>query len=136
MNKKKYMTISLIAFFTLFVFSAPALAGSPRQHRLEGVAIGVGAVILGSAIVTALNQSHNAPVPQQASVEYHHHYKRPKPRPAGHWEMRKDWVPPTYKKVWNPGHYNRHGHWVAGHWMRIEVEPGHWAKRKVWVSHR
>jgi hypothetical protein len=42
------------------------------------------------------------------------------------------WVPAEYKKVWNPGHYNRRGKWRPGRWINIEVEPGHWSERRVW----
>jgi len=61
----------------------------------------------------------------------------PSPSPAirllGH---SKEWVAAEYKRVWNPGHYGRHGAWINGHWKRIEVSPGHWAKKRVWVAYR
>lgn len=54
----------------------------------------------------------------------------------GHWEMIEKWVPPTHKKVWNPGHYTRHGKWKSGRWIRIEDKPGYWTKTRVWVARR
>jgi hypothetical protein len=44
-----------IAVVSLCLASTPTWAGSKQQHRWEGVAIGVGAVIAGSALI-----SHNA----------------------------------------------------------------------------
>ncbi|MEJ2039661.1 MAG: hypothetical protein P8X55_12130 [Desulfosarcinaceae bacterium] len=130
MKKKKYIVIMITAFFTVFAFSAPALAGSPQQHRWEGVAIGIGAVLLGKALFDASQRPYAAPAPQPAVVQYHH---APRPAPSGHWEIRKQWVAPVYKKVWNPGHYNRHGRWVTGQWLQVEVESGYWVEKQVWV---
>ena len=133
MKNKKYIVITILALFTVFAFNAPALAGSPQQHRWEGVAIGVGAVLLGKALYDASHPHYAGPAPRPVAAEYHHHHRRPVPRPAGHWETRKQWVPPVYQKEWNPGHYTRHGRWVPGHWQKVEVESGHWVEQKVWV---
>ena len=57
-------------------------------------------------------------------------------RQGGHWKVRRVWVPstPNYKKVMIPGHYNRLGKGVIGHWIRIVDKPGHWTKTWVWVA--
>jgi len=137
MEKKSLFILVLIAVFT-FVFLTPqAQAGPEERYRWEGIAIGVGAAIIGSAILHNHYQSHH-----EKSVVYHkparvERHSIPKYRPrSGHWEMQKEWVPPTYKRVWNPGHYNRHGGWIPGQWMKILDQPGYWTKTKVWVRYR
>ena len=135
MNIKKQLAITILVIFTIFAFNSPTLAGSPQQHRWEGVAIGIGAVVLGKALFDACHRPYAPTAPRPAVAAYHHYYQEPAPEPAGHWETRKHWVPPVFKKVWNPGHYNRHGHWVPGRWLQVKVESGYWVKKKVWVPH-
>ncbi|WP_372678531.1 hypothetical protein [Desulfosarcina sp.] len=132
--KTKTLLISLvIAVFANALVSSSAMAGSKQRHRWEGVAIGVGAAILGHAIY----QTHKAgPQPQVVYVEPEQTYR---PHDAhkhrhGHWAWQKTWVPPTYERVWNPGHYNRKGHWVSGHWLAVETSSGHWTQERVWVA--
>jgi hypothetical protein len=132
--KTKMLLISLVtALVGSTLVASSALAGSKQRHRWEGVAIGVGAAILGHAIYQTHKTEQRQPV---AYVEpertYRHHY-RPKHR-HGHWEWQKTWVPPTYETVWNPGHYNRKGLWVSGHWMEVETSDGHWTRERVWVA--
>jgi hypothetical protein len=50
--------------------------------------------------------------------------------------VRKEWVQPTYKRVWNPGHYARRGEWIEGQWIEIVDRPGYWTEVRVWVSRR
>ena len=132
MKLKKTISIVLIAALTIFTFSAAASAGSPQSHRWEGVAIGIGAVILGKALIDSIHNNQArayGPAPQPA-------YYQPEPEPpAGHWETRRQWVPAEYKKVWNPGHYNRHNRWVQGRWIRVEAQPGYWVEKEVWIPH-
>ena len=135
MKLKKLFIGLTIAVFTIALVSSTAMAGSKQRHRWEGVAIGVGAAILGHAIY----QSHKADLyPQTVYVEpnppqrYNH---EPRHR-HGHWEWQETWVAPTYEKIWNPGHYNRKGHWVQGHWMEVQTTDGHWTKERVWVASR
>jgi len=125
-NKKIYMilTVSLVCFFLIIPSS---WAGETQRHRWEGVAIGIGAAILGNALLNQYYANH-APAPA---------YKTPPPRrPRGHWEYRKIWVPPAYEKVWNPAHYDNRGRWIPGGWIKVEKEPGHWEKEKIWVTSR
>ena len=134
MKTKKILTVLFVSIFAIFVLASSSWAGSPQSHRWEGVAIGIGAAILGKALFDAHYGSRAmAPAPQPAVIE-HHYYQAP-PEPAGHWETRKEWVPPEYKKVWNPGHYNHHGHWVKGHWIQVEAESGYWVEKEIWVPH-
>ena len=139
MNTKKRFISLVVALIGVSLLSSSALAGSKQRHRWEGVAIGVGAAILGHAIY----QKHKAyRHPQVVYIEprptYH---QRPRYAPRhhhGHWEWQKTWVPPTYEKVWNPGHYNRRGRWVPGHWIDVQTAEGHWTKERVWIvdNHR
>lgn len=55
---------------------------------------------------------------------------------CGRWEVRKVWVPPSYERVWNPGHYNRRNEWVPGAWIRVQKCGGYWTTERVWVSSR
>ncbi|QTA93707.1 hypothetical protein [Desulfonema magnum] len=144
----KKMFIAMIAIAVcVCLLTPPAWAGSKQRHRWEGVAIGIGAAILGSAIINNSQRDRsNATIPVRKDKVYRDHYapspvydcpKRPRhPHRRGHWEIRKVWVPPTYKKVWNPGHYNRRGKWVRGKWIKIENEPGYWVEDRVWTGSR
>ena len=135
MNTRKQIATSVMAIFITIAVSTPALARSPQHHRWEGVAIGIGAAILGKALFEAHRRPYAEAAPQPVVVEQNSYYAQPEPEPAGYWEIRKHWVPPVVKKVWNPGHYNRRGHWVSGHWISIEEAPGHWIEKKVWVPY-
>lgn len=132
--KKRSLIITVLVFvlsFTLMVNSA--MAGSSHHERWEGVAIGLGAAILGSALI-----HHSAGHPCQRSedcrvtVITHRDYRHE--TRGGYWEIRKEWIPPTYKEVWNPGHYSRDGEWIEGHWMKIVDRPGYWAEERIWVA--
>jgi hypothetical protein len=135
MNMKKLL-IGIAAVLTVSVLiSTPAIAGSKQRHRWEGVAIGVGAAILGHAIYQA---NKDACPPRVVYVDptpdpKYRHYQRPNHR-YGHWEWRKTWVAPTYEKVWNPGHYDRKGRWVQGHWIEVKTSDGYWTKERVRIA--
>lgn len=137
--KKRDLSILLITALLCVSFLIPsAWAGSKQKHRWEGVAIGIGATILGCALFKQYHDdtyySHHKPAVVPAPA-----YRHPPPRYSRHrgdWEMRKEWVPPTHKRVWNPGHYNRRGEWVAGQWLEIVDRPGYWTEVRVWVSRR
>jgi hypothetical protein len=126
MNKNKFF-IALFATILCVTFVTPsAWAGKKQRYRWEGVAMGLGAAILGNAIY---NNQDFGPSPSHA-------YCSPPPaRRDGHWEIRKVRVRPSYQRVWNEGHYNRSGRWVRGHWTRIVREPGYSFEKRVWVNH-
>ena len=121
----------LIMIWTIgLVFAAgPAFAGAKQHYRWEGVAIGLGAAILGHALYESAKNSSS----EHVSV-----YSRPCPPPyrQGHWEVRRVWVTPVYQKVWNPGHYNGRGTWVPGQWQMIEKNAGYWQEQEIWVAGR
>ena len=132
MKKRSLSLIVVITAITMLLTVNSAFAGGKHHERWKGIAIGVGAAILGNTI---LNNSRDY------SVREPGHGKvvvkappRPRPQYKGHWEIRDEWIPPTYKKVWNPGHYNHNGDWVEGTWIRIVNRPGYWKEKKVWVA--
>lgn len=132
MKTKKLLIVLVIAVFGMMLASSSALAGSKQRYRWEGVAIGLGTALVGHAIY----QAHRAG--QQPQVVYvepeRHRYDRGSKHRHGHWEWQKTWVPPTHEKVWNPGHYNRKGQWVSGHWIELKTNAGHWAQERVWIA--
>lgn len=135
MGKKSLFILGLITVFTLVFLTPRAQAGPEERYRWEGIAIGVGAAIVGGAILHNYNQGHDRYIgrPQPARVyspAYREHDRR------GHWEMRKEWIPPTYQRVWNPGHYDSHGQWIVAQWIRVVDQPGYWVEKKVWVRYR
>ena len=132
----KKIFISLFAAVCLLTFiSAPALAGDKQRHRWEGVAIGVGAAILGHAI---LSNAYDRSPEQVTVIHRDSHYRHcPPPRyHRGRWEVQKVWVPPVCEEIWNPGHYDRCGNWVSGRWITIEARPGYWTEKRVWRACR
>ena len=136
MNAKKYSISLVVAIISIsLITSTNALAGSKQQHRWEGVAIGVGAAILGHAIYQAARSDSHAPDVSYVDppVQRRPYHRVPK-RDHGRWELRKTWVPPVYERVWNPGHYNRHGHWVRGAWINVKKADGYWHRERVWVA--
>ncbi|MDM8522236.1 hypothetical protein QUF80_02600 [Desulfococcaceae bacterium HSG8] len=144
---KRILISSIVMVVCLSLLAPPVLAGSKQRHRWQGVAIGVGAAMLGHAIISehhrnlkAAAQERSPGYPPQRYREYSSPrvYDCPPPPPSrrGHWEFRKIWVPAKHKKVWNPGHYNRRGKWVPGKWIRIKDEAGHWVEKRVWVGYR
>ena len=132
---KKPISLVTAIVLGLMILVPQAHAGNKQRSRWEGVAIGLGAAVLGSALLGHYNRPKPAPAPAyvpppEPTYRYSHRRHR------GHWEIRKTWVAPVYERVWNPGHYNRKGRWVKGGYIRIEVEPGYWEKERVWVARR
>ena len=133
MRNTRIATIAIMAVlgFTLIVSSAEAGSRHRRhRHMLQGAAIGIGAMMIGKAIH---DQIHHRPLEARLPVE---RYSPPPRRDCGHWEVRRVWVPPTYRQVWNPGHYNRRNHWVPGRWIEMVDRPGYWDERRAWVASR
>lgn len=128
---KKAFTIALTSILCVVFITSSAFAGSKRHHRLEGVAIGIGAVLLGKAIIDSAASRHSAEVVHHQTIIYQDPLPRRQPR--GHWEIKQVWVPPVYKKIWKPGHHNRRGYWVEGRWVSRVKEHGYWKDEEVWV---
>ena len=138
---KKIAVASTAIIFLVSVCSSQALAGSKQQHRWEGVAIGLGAALVGAALLNhhstgagyAASAQVSPPQRHPSRVSGANHHRSPQ---RGHWETRNVWVDPVVERVWNPPHYNRRGHWVAGKWITVERSAGYWKNHRVWVSHR
>ncbi len=146
MKKNRFFIVLLVSLVSFGLVASPVWAGNVQRNRWEGVAIGAGAVILGKVLLDHLQHPgydnrvyhHQPPPPKYKRHKLHRpkHKYYPRARRSGHWEIRKVWVPPVYKEIWNPAHYGRRGHWVRGKWIEIEKRPGYWKKERVWVAHR
>jgi hypothetical protein len=134
MKTRSVFTITVVSLLTLALTAGSASAGRyhHRDHdRLKDVAIGVGAAILVSALINHnRDYSYREPepcyVPPPPTQEY--------VQQGGHWEIRKQWVSPIYKTVWNPAHYDERGIWVEGARIEIVDQPGYWTENRIWVS--
>ena len=145
--KKKTLFIMFISIVLAWTITAPPVrAGSPQQHLWQGVAIGVGAAIIGGSLFHHARHSghsrkhmrrHSRPAYYQTSPPQQVYVAPacPPRQPRGHWELQKTWVPSVCEKTWNPGHYNRKHRWIPGRWIRIETQPGYFRTEKVWVSY-
>ncbi len=87
---KKIIVTLLIMAFGLSLTAQPALAGSKQRYRWQGVAIGVGAAILGHSVYNSRNES-----PSCKKVAVYNH-PCPPPHRYGYWEIRKVWVEPKF----------------------------------------
>ncbi len=144
---KKGIIITTAALLCLALAAPPAGAGAKQRHRWEGVAIGVGAAILGHALIHG-HRAHRYHAPYAGGGRvivhgrgtcapppryYRSHRRAPCPPSRGHWESRRTWVPPVHEKVWNPGHFDSRHRWVPGGWVSVVKEPGYWSEERVWV---
>lgn len=136
MKKSRIVAIGIVAILGLTIIVPSTWAGSRHhrhhrnRHMIQGAAIGIGAFMLGKALH---DHARRPPLVARLPVE---RYEPPPPPQYGHWEIRRVWVPPTYQRVWNPGHYNRRQHWVPGRWIEMVDRPGFWDEQKVWVASR
>ena len=128
MKKKNLFIVVFITILCVTFLTSSAWAGEKHRYRWEGIAIGVGAVMLGHALFNQHRSRDLYPAPG------HIHRPPPHSRFYGHWEVRRAWIPPAYERVWNPGHYNHKGRWVPGRWIEVVKEPGYWSKKREWVG--
>jgi hypothetical protein len=133
---RKIITILMAAVFFLTISAPVAFAGSKQRYRWQGVAIGLGAAILGNAILNS--DRYDSPPDRVVVIDRDCRKPRYCDRDyrRGQWEIRKIWVEPVCERVWNPGHYNRHHQWVPGQYITIEKSPGYWEEKRVWVGCR
>ncbi len=131
MKKTRIIAMGIIAILGLALIAPSANAGSRHRrnrHMLQGAAIGIGALMIGKAL-----HDHARRPPLEARLPYHR-YEPPPPAYHGHWEVRQVWVPPTYRQVWNPGHYNQRNRWIPGRYIEMVDRPGYWDEKRVWVA--
>ncbi|MEA2082911.1 MAG: hypothetical protein U9O82_01470 [Thermodesulfobacteriota bacterium] len=133
MKKNKFAVIFLIPLLLVTFSATSANAGSRERHRWEGAAIGIGSLVLGGILVDRIGRQCT---PRREHVYVYLDPPQRLRKKRGHWEMRRKWVEPSYERVWNPGHYNRHGKWVYGRWIMIVDKEGYWIEEQVRVKKR
>lgn len=140
---KKTIAIFVAVCLTLALAAPAAWAGPKQRHRWEGVAIGMGAAILGGALINAhryppaCNRGGSTVIIRgETRIDPPPRYPVRRHDRRGHWETRRVWVSPAYERVWNPGHYDRGHRWVPGGWIEVVKEPGYWKEERIWVSNR
>ena len=91
MKMIKWSVIGAVAFISVCLISTSVWAGSRQQHRWEGVAIGLGAVIAGSALIDHHAYGYQSGPPVVFSFNYQENRRRPlrssayrKPHYGGH----------------------------------------------------
>lgn len=131
MKMKRLLVFAVVVTTALALLGASSAdARSPQRYRWEGVAIGIGAALIGSALLHPPYYHRPAPPP---------FYRCPPPphRPECYrWEVRRIWVPAQYDRIWIPGHYGRKGCWIPGRWEQRLIHPGHWEERRYCVRER
>lgn len=141
---KKILTITTALLVLICFSTVSAHAGSGKTHTMEGVILGAGIVILGSAIISGINRNHRPQYSEnnhreQFSASYRqkydnrHHRQFSSPGTRGYWTVKRVWADPVYGKKWNPGHYNSRGVRVNGRNQKYVVKNGYWHEEKVWV---
>jgi hypothetical protein len=133
--------ISIMTAVVVLICLSTAPAQADRKTR-EGVLLGIGAAVLGTVIYQGLKQPSGYREPQRYHVPPAYErrsqcrdMRRHVQGPAGHWEIERIWVEPVYQTRWNPGHYNRKGHWVNGRHEKFRIQDGYWQERRVWVRY-
>ena len=126
---KKFIVITIIILIILFILfgQKQSEAGSSQQYRWEGVIIGLGAAILGGAVISQHNsyyRNRHRPYPRN-------HYQPPSHHPPQHECIVPFWVPARYRYTWVDGRYDHHGNWKPGRWAKWTVRPGYWQERNI-----
>lgn len=85
MKTRNGWVITIIAIVSLGWAFTSAWAGSASQHRWEGVAMGAGAVIVGSALVQSMACGPHGGHPVAVSFNYRHVHRHP-PHYRGNWK--------------------------------------------------
>jgi hypothetical protein len=79
MKTKKILLAAITIIMGISFITTSTWAGSKQRHRWEGVAIGVGAAVVGSAIINSYARGPHAAPPVSVSVNYVEY-----DRPSGH----------------------------------------------------
>jgi hypothetical protein len=133
--------ISITTAVATFICLSTVPAHADRKTT-EGFMLGVGAVVLGTAIYQGLNHPsgyrepprYHAPPAygRRAQCRNDRRYVR---QPVVRWEIQRIWVQPVFETRWHPGQYNRKGHWLGGRHEKIKVRDGYWEERRVRGRH-
>jgi hypothetical protein len=122
---KNTWMITAIAVVSLCLASTSTWAGSKQQYRWEGVAIGVGAAIVGSALINNHLYGHHGGPSVALSFNYRETHRHP----------------PRYHGSYKRNHGDRHNHWrshVRRPQYRSPYRHGYshgYGHRKSWHSH-
>ena len=148
MRRRYFFITVVVSVLLISLFSQPVWAKNQQRYRWEGMAIGLGAALLGSAIIHDNRNSiygRYYPRPQH-HPRYDRHYPRPQHRPrhyqrygyrpCEYYDYERFWVPPTYRRAWKPGRYDQWGRRISGRWKKRMIRPGHWEERRVCRSYR
>ncbi|MBF0376444.1 MAG: hypothetical protein HQK72_03070 [Desulfamplus sp.] len=159
---KKAITLMFITIFAIAA-TVDCVEAGHRHGRgdnfVEGAIIGVGAAILGAAIISEINSPPRTNYIYVDRESRHDRYERERRhrdydrydrrenrhdrydrddrfdrRDRGYWSVERVWVPPIYRQRWNPGHYSRRGHWIPGGYDRVIIREGYWETKRIWVS--
>ena len=120
MKTTKTLIVALTAVLSLGMICTSVWAGSKQQHRWEGIAIGVGAAIVGSALINHHAYGYPSGPPVVFSFNYRENHRHPSrhrgyriPHRGGHdnrWRAH-DRGPHC------SGHGRLHGHRHHGNWQ-------------------
>ncbi len=127
MRRRNLFIAVVVSILLISLFSQPVWASSSQRHRWEGVMIGLGAAMLGGAILH--HRHHSKPAPGYI-------YLDPPPPECTYYDYEEFWIPPAYRREWKPGRYDRRGRWKPGRWKERMVRPGHWEERRICRSYR
>lgn len=125
MKLRNGLFITVIAVVGICLASNSAWAGSKQRHRWEGVAIGVGAAIIGGALIN----HHSYGYPSGPSAAYSYGYRnthRHSPRHHGAWKRYHGGRHTYCRPVTRVPHYRGHS--------RFGSNQGY-GTRRGWKSH-
>lgn len=148
MRLRNLFIIVVAGILLTSMLSQPVWAKSAQRYRWEGVAIGLGAALLGSAILhDGRNSRYDRYNPRpQHQPRYDRHYQKPRHRPwrarrygyrpCDYYDYERFWVPPVYDRFWRPGRHDPYERGVRGRWKKRMIRPGHWEERRRCRSDR
>ncbi len=134
MKMTKKLIIAVAAVLSLGLISTSVWAGSKQQHRWEGVAIGVGAAIIGSALINHHAYGYHSGPPVAFSFNYRENHRHPS-RHRGYWKPHRGGHD-NHWRSYDRGHRGRihrsdgdvHGHRYHGKWK--SHDRGHPGERR------
>jgi hypothetical protein len=134
MNRQSLLVLFIMAGLCFIIWSSSACADAGHRYGRHRVFIGLDTDILGRWFDYDHRRTHSSyerRTRREWACEAAHRNDQ-----KGYWVVKREWIPPIYKRVWNPAHYDRRGNWVPARWIRIVERPGHWVETRVWVSGR
>ncbi len=107
MKTRNGLIVTVVAVVSLSLASTSSWAGSKQQHRWEGVAIGIGAVMVGSALINHHAYGYHGGPPIALSFNYRDGHRYPARR-HGHYKRHHNHWRPHARGPRYSGNY-RHG---------------------------